>query len=177
MKIRQGFVSNSSSSSFIISHPKGEELTKESLHRAIFGSDEEQCFHPRYHDEFGVITSTFVTEYVLDAINSGHTYKTCGKISKEQIEEVCGGHYPPGIDVPDGWRDSKYQLPDGTADWEALDKVRHHAAALEKARILMMMQSADLYAVEIGDDSAWGSEMEHGDPLNDSPNVIRYSNH
>ena len=177
MKIRNGFVSNSSSSSFIISHPKGVELTKQSLHQAIFGSDVEQNFAPRYHDEFGLITSTQVVDHVFDLLQQNHPYRYSGLVAKDNIEEICGGREPDGIKTPDSYGNTDFTTPDGKPDWEALDKIRKKAYAIEMARMFMKTQSHDLYMVEISDDTAWGSELEHGDPLNDSPNVTRYSNH
>lgn len=41
MKIRQGFVSNSSSSSFIVAFPKNVKLTKKNIHKLMFDVDSE----------------------------------------------------------------------------------------------------------------------------------------
>lgn len=59
MKIRKGFVSNSSSSSFIVSLDRKPESARE-LQRVLFGS--EECFnHPYENIKFG---TDVVAEYI-----------------------------------------------------------------------------------------------------------------
>jgi hypothetical protein len=83
MKVRQGFVSNSSSTSFVVVLNK-EPKTRKDLHEIMFGSDKEQLIvHPWDWYEEGdkevrmTISSYAVVDYIFrDSLNTSEKERT-----------------------------------------------------------------------------------------------------
>jgi hypothetical protein len=67
MKIRSGFVSNSSSSSFVVAFPKTMPLTVDAIQEYVFGSIDGAVDYPYGHES---LTTKRAAEIILDDIQN-----------------------------------------------------------------------------------------------------------
>ena len=173
MKKRNGFVSNSSSSSFVISIPKGTELNADKLHEEIFGGTESQTFGPEY-DSTSPVTSW---EIVHDMINQIHNGDGTDHGFVHDLSAVIEPDYYSG-DRPDMDK-FRFKTTEGKwdYDWKAYDAAYQEARAREQSRHMQKFPNHDFYVVEYGDDNSFGCEVEHGEALRDRPNVLRINRH
>jgi hypothetical protein len=178
MKIRQGFVSNSSSSSFVIAVPKGTPVTKEAFHQALFGVDREITFGAEYHHH-NYTMSYRVVEQIIDQIKEGSDDYGAFKGKVTDLTKVVSAPYNEHPEIDEFKRE---ETPEdrkkgrNPIDWEAYEAACDVADAKEAARVQAQFPDCDFYAVEFGDDTQEGCEIEHGPALR-QPNVIRYSRH
>ena len=103
MKIRSGFVSNSSSSSFVVVLEKRPESPEE-IKEVLFKNIESIT----YYDY--VKSTKEISERIFNDI------KNFEKNSKYLIENIING-----LDEW-GWRYEQYKKPDGNIDWAAHDR-------------------------------------------------------
>ena len=166
MKIRHGFVSNSSSSSFVISVPHGTELTLEAFHQALYGRPDNFKFAPTWtwNDQVGIDS--------YDAVNAILAQIT-EKADAEKLTSTIDVHI-----------DYEQYLKPGEAnefreyDWDAINEAEDAALKVEAARLMELMKSEDIYTVSFSDnDGEFFSQMEHGEAMNSIKGVIRYSYH
>jgi hypothetical protein len=165
MKVRQGFVSNSSSSSFIVAFPRGMRTKSEDVHRYLFGEEETvSCYD-----------YSITTKQAADIV-TGDMREQCpnnlGKLADFLSYDV-DGKYPTLCDFWDGEK----RMYDKNAYMDALEK--HAAAIIEDAHKELGLAPGgyDFYVFEYSDnDGEWGVVMEHGDIFANVP-YDRQSHH
>ncbi len=157
MKFRNGFVANSSSSSFIISLPPGfESGNRNNLKKLLFGDQETL----RVYDD--VYSTKLLAEVILKDIDSAKTINTI----KELAEELMRGRFDGMPNWPDWTKDEK-RRNEADKKWEKDCK----EAATEKAKEFFRKigkKNNDLkwiYVLEYHDSSLLGSTIEHGNIL------------
>src|SRR4030065_787612 len=145
MKIRNGFVSNSSSSSFIVAFSKDIELTKESIKDYLFG---EQKFITGNDDS---ITTDEATDIILkDMINQKPN-------DDKNLLEACRGN----LQGAPSWEDFKKK--NGEPDWKKCEEARDEYVTKFLNDLKERTKSMDLYTFEFSDnDSSYYSILEHG---------------
>ena len=164
MKVRQGFVSNSSSSSFIVAFPKDFEITSKNVRQYLF-SDRE--YVSAYGDAYG-------TDHVADQVTRDLRAQEPNR--EEALCEALEGHDPNGPDIND-FRVKRKDGPGSTYDWVAYNKAReeHTKKVIEKFKA--EYAGMNLYVFEYSDnDGDFYCTMEHGDIFGAVPSIT-ISNH
>jgi hypothetical protein len=148
MKIRSGYVSNSSSSSFIVSFPKGFEPTHENVKNYLFPDGANNVFVYDYHAS---------VEDVVDCVVRDMTEQKPNNIPMllKELEDVADDQAPDLDNFKSPENDRMY-------DWEA-----YEAALRDYAEIQMTkydFKTEDLYIFSYSDnDGRFFTVMEHGD--------------
>jgi len=170
MKIRQGFVSNSSSSSFVIAVPAGMEVTEANMHHALYGTNEVIHFPAKYDWlETGGVHSDAVVASIISQIKYAGDQANTGKIAAEDLASVVDGEE---LDT------DNYRGADGKVNWDLYEKDCDKLQIVEAARVMNLMKDHDFYEVEFSDnDGSFDCEVEHGPALHGLKNVVRYSHH
>jgi hypothetical protein len=151
MKIRTGFVSNSSSSSFLLKFPEGIS-NQEDLRKVLFG--EESYFGGIYDGPF---STKDIAGYIWDK-----TYR--------DYESVAS----PGL-ILDFFIEQEEEKLDYT-EWEANeDKI--YDTAYKKMREFIKGKNDNLFIVEIEDHDVMGSEVEHDDHVFEKIEFLKNSHH
>jgi len=169
MKTRNGFVSNSSSSSFIVAFDK-VPTTIEEMKVLLFGEDVEH-WAGEYSDT-GYSTES-VVKYLMDHEDQ------FGSEVNNLAEEIARGGFEG---KPDFWDDNddekaEYGSEAWRAKWEEEDLVRTEAAARLAAVFLAQNEDAELRVWEIHDNGGgMGACMEHGNLFRKLPH-IRINHH
>ena len=175
-KIRMGFVSNSSSSSFVIAVPKGTEPTFENLHRELYNVNSEIEFRTEYDWHDIVVNSHDVTKAIERKITKGrYDYGVDERIvgPVENLADVVSSTADQHGEIYD-----KCKNLDGSTNWDLYHELVSKADEQEAARILTEFPNHDFYEVEFSDgNGAFECEVEHGPALRDLPNVFRFSHH
>jgi len=177
MKMRDGFVSNSSSSSFIIPFDKKPESIHE-MKEILFG-DKEYYYDPYYDPDstyFSERTAKYPAMQVAETVFKDIEYQK--PLSEEQlVEELSRGYISStlqdGTTEPsmEDFRDS-----DNDINWEAYDNAfREYTKKLAK-EIIAEAENKELYVVNYSDDDCYGCALEHG-PLFDKIGSFRISKH
>lgn len=167
MKIRQGFVSNSSSSSFIVAFPKDMEVTSDNVHNHLFGP------------AFSSITAydwigTFSTKEIADQVT--RDIREQKPNVDEQIAEALGGHLPGSPDM-DRFRVRKADGKGYDYDWDAYTAANAAFRAQMAEKIKKEFAGQDVYTFEYSDnDGSFMCTMEHGGIFDNVPHM-RISNH
>jgi hypothetical protein len=194
MKIRSGFVSNSSSSSFIVGIPKKLPATPESMAKLMFGTTKEVDYYDHKRD------AVDIAKRVLDDIQNGNAKKLTKKRAMKALQS---GYYPGSPDfwsrkdrlsekIRDSYREATGKEPcDPTAD-ASVKKQYYAATELERKedqRIADVAATAFIsafwpnikkakataYEFSYGDESGDGA-LEHGEIFRNFPHV-RISKH
>lgn len=161
MKQRKGFVSNSSSSSFIVAFPEGFVPTTQSVADLLFGGTEgTQRFYDHLAD-YGVIARVIADDMQAQKPNDPVAI----------MEEVKANIY---LDMED------YRMPMDSPqryDWDALDKAINEEAAKKTTEFMRQHVHKDLYIFEYSDnDGSLDCCMEHGGTF-DKIEHVRVSKH
>lgn len=159
MKIRSDFVTNSSSSSFIVSFNKRPKNVDE-LMRMMFGSTENGVIE--YYDNS--VTKRQAAEIVMSDIREQRT-----KTKKQLIEITQEGWFDGHIDAFNSKYETDETYPGGCKkiDWDQFYKDNNKAAERFVDNFLNGHHTGDkIYTFEYSDESGVGSAMEHGGIFN-----------
>ena len=156
MKIRDGFVSNSSSSSFIIAFANKPE-TVEEMKKILFG--DEELFDSPYPDFHTKVVERYPTELVaktvLDDI-TGQKPMTHADI----VREMTCGYVDGEPDVDDFRNGGKWS----DIDWDAYDIANREHASNKADAFVKAIGDKQVYVVEYSDNSGkYFCALEHGD--------------
>ncbi len=179
MKIRNGFVSNSSSSSFLVKFPR-EPKTVNDVRKMLFG--DKTLFVAPYSDMPYPVDQ--IAKTVFDDIQSQSKNDINGAIEFFTNSNSDGGpnydNYKTGRDWNsvdwgaynkdrDEWAEKKFE------EFYSLKKIRKEK--LEKLDGKDVVSSGEVfYMFEYGDDSSYFAALEHGDLFENLEHVIN-SNH
>jgi hypothetical protein len=165
MKIRSGFVSNSSSSSFVVCFPRKPESVDD-VQEMLFGSNEN--YYPYNFKE--VYTAKQVSETVWKDIC------TVGEATEEQVSDIfenMGDDYTT-IEAFEFERMCEDRDDDRIPDFNTNSKkwsewnrkyamARRKAAVAEAKKWLLGKEDYCVYTFEFHDDTSYGSALEHGE--------------
>lgn len=166
MKIRQGFVSNSSSSSFIVAFPKDMQITSEAVQNYLFPGQESITAY----DWIG----TFTAKEIADQVTRDMREQTPNV--DERITEALGGHIA-GAPSYEGFRVRRADGKGYDYDWNAYEKASSEHRASVAAKITAEFEGMDVYTFEYSDnDGNFYCTMEHGGIFDNVPHM-RVSNH
>ena len=166
MKVRQGFVSNSSSSSFIVAFPRGMEINETSVHEYLYGKN------PITLSSYGDgISSTDATAAIVRAM------KDQVPNNQKELDDALGGYLedaPAYYDIVTADRDDTELREQQWKEYRALGDA-HRSKTLNA--ITKEWGDVDLYVFTFSDnDGHFWSTMEHG-PTFDNVRHKRISNH
>ena len=180
MKIRHGFVSNSSSSSFIIIAPKNMEPTADNFHQAIWGTDEKLEFPAMYGGAYGDIPvdSKPIAEDIVRQIEEGHQEDGYGDESRKIMDLAAVIEADDGPDMDDYIIPPADGVKSSSYDWPAYEAAVDVANEKAAAKMIAKYPDSDFYVVSYGDgEGSFNAAVEHGPALNDSDKIIRYNHH
>jgi hypothetical protein len=167
MKIRLGFVSNSSSSSFIVAFPSTPKNVEE-VRQTLFGDLNSVSYE--YDDSITFSTLEMAQAVYNDLKNQiSHT-------PEEIAEEITYGTcYEDGSPDYDDFRDNNKS--GWNIDWEAYEKAKEKFAKKVSDKFILDNIDKPVYIFEYSDnDGKFSTQMEHGDIFSALPN-IRISKH
>ena len=166
MKIRGGFVSNSSSSSFIVAFPKDMEISSDNVQNYLFAGQENITAY----DWIG----TFTAKEIADQVTRDMRAQTPN--NDEAISEALGGHLP-GSPNFDNFRKRAADGKGYDYDWDAYEKASSAHRAKMAEKIKAEFEGMDVYTFEYSDnDGNFYCTMVHGGIFDNVPNM-RISNH
>lgn len=179
MKTRHGFVSNSSSSSFILSLDKKPE-TVEEMKQLLFGDAEF------YDDPYYDADSTYFSERTAKypALEVAKTVfddlKDQPSMDKAKVAEELGSGWAE-IELDDGskapsYDDFRVKGDNGDCDWEAYQKASDIFFEKAAKELIKESKEKELYVVSYSDDCSYGCALEHG-TLFDKVDHFRISHH
>ncbi len=166
MKLRQGFVSNSSSSSFIVAFPAGIAPTPEAVHAYLYGATPGEVRLPWSawsNDAPGVSTMDAATLISRD-MSTQHPNDW------EAIEDALNGEIEGELDFATLGRNGE----NGRIDWEKYEQSRQRwiTIYLENLRERLGRPEYDLYVFEFEDHDHMGATLERGDTFRQAPHVV-----
>lgn len=152
MKIRNGFVSNSSSSSFIVAFSK-EPTSVEEVQKEVF---KELEYVGQPYDSFTVFSTTYLAKIIFEDIQ-----KQKPNIEESIIDSVEGGWFKGHVDYKD------FETPgnkNGAFDWEGYDKANKVAAKKVTDKFIEDNKDKFIYVFSFSDnDPDPYSTLEHGE--------------
>lgn len=161
-KIRAGFVSNSSSSSFVVAFPKDLEMTTEAVKKYLFG-DKKAIGYYNY-----AITTEDAAERVLCDIKEQKPNR------KKVLLEALDGwlHGSPDYEDFKVYKDvnKKHEYD---VDWEAYEKAmdEYKVKVFEEFK-KNLPKGMNIYSFEYSDnDGEFFCTMEHGDIFENVPHI------
>ena len=167
MKIRYGFVSNSSSSSFLVKLPKCEDITFEKIHRLMFGRDDD--FEVSYYGDP-------VSSFSLAQIVTSDLLLATPNNESEIVPNLSSGAAAPCTD------DFEYPVSPISNEkpiyaWNnpEYNKARKVFDGLIFNEYLKENPDVNTYVLTYSDDNTTGSILEHAGFLNSFSE--KFSNH
>jgi hypothetical protein len=172
MKVRQGFVSNSSSSSFIVAFPKDIALTPTAVHDYLYGASWDGAISVPWSDGEYDLPTTVAARIVCERL--------LGQKPNDPValHRAVQGYIDGGPDSADFRRKVKGQASYET-DWDAFEKADQAFRKEFLDRVVPELSKngeLDLYTFEFADAERVGATLEHGDTFRRVPHV-RVSNH
>jgi hypothetical protein len=171
VKVRHGFVSNSSSSSFIVAFPKRvEEMTVDELKYLLFKNESRV---QGYEDSY---PTSQIAETVYGNALSKEPFTNYYERESEMIEVVESGWYPGRPEFP--MEIYKLENEDRHAMMEAARMIDHETAKVRLQRFVMdsfmELETQPVYYVfEYSDnDGAYYSTLEHSGIFDRLPNMV-----
>jgi len=156
MKIRQGFVSNSSSSSFVVAFPSIPK-SSDDVHRILFNNDKK--FNIEQYDRH--LESSKASNIVYDAIKNQNVN------DKNAIIESIGNGWFDGKPEMEKFKNSK-----GNVDWNAYEEASNKKALKIANKFIKDNKDAKIYVFSFSDnDGDDGVVMEHGEIFNNLPHI------
>jgi len=172
MKKRQGFISNSSSSSFILALDKKPESVEE-IKEILFGT--EEFYKDPYYDPdctyFAKRTPGYPTSQVAETVFDD--LKNQKPMTKEQVSEEMGSGWIDGAPGYESFEDSSNEH---NIDWDAYQKASKEFQDKCADELINEAKGKVLFVVEYSDDCSYGCALEHG-PLFDNIDAYRISKH
>lgn len=166
MKIRQGFVSNSSSSSFIVAFPRNLEISTDSVKEYLFKDKTAICAYD-WH-------GTFSTEQIAEQVANDMSKQTPN--DDKEIQEAMGGHLP-GAPNYEAFRVRKADGKGYDYDWDAYEKANTEFSNKMAEKIKQEFGEMNIFTFEYSDnDGSFFCTMEHGGIFDGVPH-LRVSNH
>lgn len=157
-KVRKGFVSNSSSSSFIVAFPRGFVPTTTSVGVALFGGLEGSQRFYDYHADHKTIAGVVAEDMQSQMPNNKET------IASEMDSDIDMDNY-------------LLEGHDYKINWPAYEKDAEVAVAKKTDELMTKWADKDIYVFEYSDgDGSLGCCMEHGGTF-DAVEHIRVSKH
>jgi len=155
MKIRTGFVSNSSCSSFVVAFPKEPSSAK----------DVKKILFPNGKKTYSCYDSSYTTEQVAETV--WKDIQNQKPNDKDKIWEELHGYIKGEPDY------EKFKLPNGDYDWKAYDAAhcKHRQKVMKK--FIEQNQDATIYCFHYGDDNGqYEGALEHGGLFDRLPHIV-----
>jgi len=172
MKKRKGFISNSSSSSFILALDKKPESMEE-MKEILFGT--EEIYEDPYYEPncayFSKRASGYPTSQVAQTVYDD--LKDQQPMTKDSVSEEMSYGWLEGSPDYDSFRDTNKEHG---VDWDAYQKASKEFRDKSADDLITEAKGKVLFVVEYSDDCSYGSALEHG-PLFDNIDAYRISKH
>lgn len=166
MKVRKGFVSNSSSSSFIVPFPKGFEPTQDNVMEYLFKGEGKYMSYYDCVADLGRVTQVIANDMVSQDPNKN-----------EKLVEVLSGN--ADLDLDD-FKTRPHDVDPNrlTYDWDAYNAATEQAAKIKFEEFMKKIGVGyDLYLFEYSDnDGEFFCVMEHGGTF-ENVQHLRISHH
>lgn len=167
MKIRKGFVSNSSSSSFIVAFPSSFKPTEEGIKELLFDNKDVVSGF------FDTIDAKTAISWVMRQMEENQPND-----EKKIFESLSGYHYDHDFPKADDFltEDIKIGKPEWFQKFHEYDEAVEEWKKKKMQTILSEFRGSNIYCFEFADDTTIGSVLEHGPTFKNLPHV-RVSNH
>jgi len=191
VRIRNGFVSNSSSSSFIIFVDKKPRTIKETQ-KLFLGDD--AIYPDPYYDPTSAYFKDIPAGYPAEEVAADifEDLKDQKPMTIEELAEELGSGYLPD-DAPPLWYSSDvkhvkkvfgmvepqyedFKKEDGEYDWQASQKASEDFQKKVAEKLIKEFPNKEIYRLNYADDTSYGSALEHG-TLFDRVEHYRISQH